>query len=247
MQSSVLSVAPQRLIALARPFQVKGAASAIGRCLSISLDVAVEAQRRRLGLDVKLVKWHVVNDPHFVDHWAVMLDDERVIDVTRAQVDGKNTLVCGINDYPANFKNRRVYPARLLTSVYQVSCPSSSVRLSDHFLWRCGTRLFAFDLAEALRARRLAMFAATLRIGATFLRCFLMASARHALDKRAKTLLGRLSSQLAIAGRNREPLAQLDDARAQTSSALAANPFVLNAGALAPVIDVACALVFLCR
>jgi hypothetical protein len=245
MQSSVLSIAPQRLVALARPFQVKGAGSAIGRCLSISLDVAVEAQRR-LGLDVKLVKWRVVNDPNFVDHWAVMLDDERVIDVTRVQVDGKNTLVCGINDYPANFRNRRVYPAHLLTSVYQVSSPSSSARLSDHFLWRCGTRLFAFDLAAALRERHLATFAATLRIGATFLRCFLMAVARRALDKRARTLLDRLPSQPAVARHSRERLARLDDPRAQTPSALAANPFVLKAGALAPVIDVACAMALLC-
>jgi hypothetical protein len=190
-----LRPAPQPIQAfttLARKFQILSADEAAGRCLSVSLEFALAAERQ-LGVDPQLVKWRVKDDPAYVDHWAVLLDSDNVIDLTRVQVDGSTKMICPIGDYPANYVNRRVYPTSLLGPAYLSRRAPGAARLSNTFLWSCGTRLLRHDLAAALRGRDLRGARAALDEFATFLTCFAISSLTRTLETRASRLLGRLS------------------------------------------------------
>lgn len=194
MTASVRQIAPQRLVSLARAFQIREAAEAAGRCLGATLDVALEAQAR-LGLDVNLIRWRVVADPHYMDHWAILLDDGRVLDPTRVQVDGKRLLVGPAQDYPPHFVDARVYPASMLAGRYRKAhrCPDG--RLGSGFMWSCAVSLLAHDLRAAARHHDAGAAAVALRSGLLFLRCFLLQGAKRALIRRAERLLARLSGE----------------------------------------------------
>ena len=181
----------QTFTSLARKFQILSKDEAAGRCLSVSLEFALAAQRQ-LDVDVELVKWRVKDDPDYVDHWAVLLDSDNVVDLTRVQVDGSTKMVCRIGDYPTNYVNRRVYPASLLGPAYPARRAPGAARLSNTFLWRCGTQLLRHDLAAALRGRDPRSARVALDEFTTFLTCFAISSLTRALEKRASRLLGRL-------------------------------------------------------
>jgi hypothetical protein len=143
-------------------------------------------------VDPQLVKWRVKDDPAYVDHWAVLLDADNVVDLTRVQVDGSTKLVCRIGDYPANYVNRRIYPAALLGPAYAARRAPGAARLSNAFLWTCGTTLLRHDLSAALRRREWRGGRAALDEFATFLTCFTFSCLTRALERRARRLLGRL-------------------------------------------------------
>lgn len=196
MPSAIQALRPapqpvQAFTSLARKFQIASADEAAGRCLSVSLEFALAA-RRLLDADVRLVKWRVKNDPAYLDHWAVLLDDDNVVDLTRVQVDGSTKLVCRIADYPANYVNRCVYPASLLAPAYMARRAPNAARLSNTFMWTCGTTLLRHDLAAALRRRDLRAVRAAVDEFTTFLVCLGFSSLTRALAKRASRLLGRL-------------------------------------------------------
>ena len=191
----------QRLVSLARRFETGRAGDAAGRCLSLSLEVALAA-RAQLGIDVQLVTWHVVGDPTYIDHWAVLLDDQTVIDPTRVQVDGRRRLLSPLADYPGHFSNRRVYPASLLLDAYAESETRGGTRLTNSFLWTCGTRQLRFDLAAAWRERKLGRAAAALSQARTFASCFVIGALTRAIEKRMLTLMGRLHTQPDLSARN---------------------------------------------
>ena len=189
-----LRPAPQAVRAftsLARKFQITSGSDAAGRCLSVSLEFALAAHRL-LDADVQLVKWRVKNDPAYLDHWAVLLNDENVVDLTRVQVDGSTKLACRIGDYPANYVNRCVYPASLLAPAYTSRRAPEAARLSNTFLWTCGTALLRHDLAASLRRRDLRVVRTAAGEFTTFLVSFGFSGLTRALEKRASRLLGRL-------------------------------------------------------
>lgn len=185
------SESTRRLVLLAERLQLTTAEEAAGHCLSVSLDFALAA-RQFYGLESRLVKWTVVGDRHYVDHWAVLLDDEHVLDMTHVQVDGRNTLVASIDSYPAHFRMARTYPAELLTDAYIESQEHGTGRFTSRFLWTCGARLFAHDLQAAFVSRELSNFGMALRQGAQFLGLFLMGCMTRWLEARARRLMRRL-------------------------------------------------------
>jgi hypothetical protein len=205
MTSAIVQLGAHRLISCAQPFQITQADEASGRCLSAALDFALAAKQGH-GIDVRLVKWHVAGDPNYVEHWAVLLDPGRVIDLTRVQVDGKRQLVHAIADYPCNYLECRIYPASLLMRTYAESVAPDDTRLPDRFLWACGTSLFGFDMAAAWRQRDAARAVAALRECRTFLVCFLLGRATRALERRARLLLARLHARPDVAGRCNKPV-----------------------------------------
>jgi hypothetical protein len=195
-----LELSTGRLVRLAKQFRVRKT-EAEGRCLSASLELA-EAALQRHGMRVELVKWHVADDPSYVDHWAVLLDADNVIDLTRVQVDGTLRLVSSIDAYPESFQRRRVYPASLLLDAYVEPGASDRARLSDRFMWQCGTRLFRFDMAEALRRRDIALAALAIREVATFINCFSFGWMRRVLEARSQMLLARLQQRPDVSARS---------------------------------------------
>jgi hypothetical protein len=182
-----------QLIELARKFQIRRIHEATGRCLSISLEFALAA-RARLGAEVMLVKWNVRDDPFYIDHWAVQLDEQNVLDLSRVQVDGSSALVCPVDGYPHNYQRRRTYPAALLLDEYVSTGASGRPRLSTRFMWICGTRLWRFDMAQAWRNASVRKAGTALTEFATFLSCFTLDASTRALEGRARRLLGRLYS-----------------------------------------------------
>ncbi len=128
----------QRLVSLAKRFQITRADEAAGHCLSLSLDFALVAKHLH-DIDVDLVKWTVADDPAYVDHWAVVLHGDTVIDLTRVQVDGTTHLTAAMVDYPANFRTPRIYPASLLARAYADARTQDSARLSNRskYLLQC--------------------------------------------------------------------------------------------------------------
>jgi len=188
------SIHTQRLVSLARRFQITRADEAAGHCLSLSLDFALVAKHLH-DIDVDLVKWTVADDPAYVDHWAVILHGDTVIDLTRVQVDGATHLTAAMADYPANFRSPRIYPASLLAKPYTDSRTQDNARLSNRFLWTCGTRLLAFDLKAAARHRDARHALLALREGRTFLGLFMLGCLTRALENRARKLMSRLHAQ----------------------------------------------------
>jgi hypothetical protein len=193
MSASILQFSSHSLIALAHGMRLRTADEAAGRCLAVSLDLTLAAHEQ-LGLATRVVKWRVTDDPHFVDHWAVMLDDDRVIDLTRVQVDGNARLVSRLADYPANYCDPRVYPAALLMHDYAKYGSTGEGRLSNRFMWTCGIRLLSHDLLDAARIGDVGSALSSLRESARFMGRFIVGCATRALDARARRLVDRLTS-----------------------------------------------------
>jgi len=209
---------------LARKFQILAADQAAGRCLSVSLEFALAA-RRQLGAEVQLVKWRVRDDPAYLDHWAVLLDNDTVVDLTHVQVDGSTKLVCRVTDYPSNYVNRCVYPAALLSAAYAARQAPHAARLSDGFLWTCGTRLLGHDLRASLRSLHGGRAVAALREFATFLACFAFGVLTRALERRASRLLGRLRPHADVSARTAfGDLSEFEPAGASGFGALTESP-----------------------
>jgi hypothetical protein len=189
------------LTALAKRLCITSRDEAAGRCLSASLDLAVQA-RERHGLEVTLVKWRVLGDPHFVDHWAVLHDADTVLDLTRVQVDGRRQLVCALNSYPANFVNQRLYPASVVLADYVASNPTKGSRLSNGFLWACGTALFRFDVTQAWHQRNFSLARAALHEAGTFVKCFATSGLTRWLENRSRQLIENLQAQPNVSARS---------------------------------------------
>jgi hypothetical protein len=197
----------QQLVLLARQLRITDLDQATGRCLAVSLQLALEAHRRD-GTEVNLVKWRVNDDPAYIDHWAVQFDDGRVLDLTRVQVDGTHEPVCSIDDYPAHYTHRRIYPASLLRDAYIEGGESTGQRLSNGFLWARGLALFCFDADVALQCRDPRLGIAALREFGFFLACFAISGLTHALEGRVERLLRRLHERADFSARaGGEPIA----------------------------------------
>jgi hypothetical protein len=191
----------RKMDSLARPLRLTRVDEAAGRCLSASLDLAHRALLQH-GVALQLVKWCVLGDPHYVDHWAVLRDADSVWDVTRIQVDARRELVYGLDSYPPNFQNRRIYPASLLLAQYTPASTDSSPRLPSHFLWHCGTSLLRFDLGQAWQQRSLSLAWSTALEGGRFLKYFWTASFTRWLEQRSRQLLTRLQAQPTLSARS---------------------------------------------
>ena len=190
-----LAVAPsfscRQIVALAQTLNVTHAEAAAGRCLALSLELASEALREH-GLQLELVTWRVRGDPTYADHWAVQLDDDHVVDLTRVQVDGSTRLVSPLDDYPRHYVRRRVYPARLLLGAYGEPGAADGALLSPRFMWGCRMRLLRFDFGRAVRELNVVGLASALREAVAFLGCFGVACLLHRLHGREITLRARL-------------------------------------------------------
>lgn len=88
--------------------EIEGAA---GRCFWAALAFARFAENN--GYSVELIRWSLTNELLFDDHWAVVMHGGRIIDHTRAQVDGLPGLFWHVSHYPSNYLAPRRYPASL--------------------------------------------------------------------------------------------------------------------------------------
>ena len=164
------------------------AEDAFGRCLSLSLELGVVALQERP--DVQLVVWHVTNDCNFLDHWALLVGEREVIDVTRVQVDGRTDLLHDIADYPVNFRTPSRYPAAPLVAQY-IKCEShQGDRFSPGFIWKFRGLIFRHDVGQALRGMHLRQAARAVGAFCKFAWVYSLGRLLEHMQTRQRTLLG---------------------------------------------------------
>lgn len=180
-----------RILALARSLHATQVADAEGRCLALSLELAANA-RDQLGLDLQLVKWRVQGDPKYLDHWAVMLSDSEVLDLTRVQVDGRTSLLAPLDGYPMNYVERRHYRASVVLGGTPRPPAASHGRIHPRLLWSCAHRMMKHDLRKAWQDRCGRSTVAALRYGLSFTLWLSMREITLRMEQRAAQLSARL-------------------------------------------------------
>jgi len=140
------------LLQAARRFHLTHYGDAFGRCFAHVLGVAQAAKRQ--GLAVELVRWDIIGDRDFYDHWAVSCGEDVVIDPTHVQVDGDSGLLQAVTSYPAHFKNLRRYPAALLLPLFDALDVGRCDHMPFRFMWQSGLALLRHDMRRACRERQ---------------------------------------------------------------------------------------------
>jgi hypothetical protein len=187
-----------RLLKLARSLAVRDPRAASGLCLARSLEFAhVAASKGHTGL--QLVRWRVQGDPQFLDHWAVWLDEDFVIDLTRAQVDGQTHIAGPAHAYPSNYTHSRHYPAELLLPDLPWKAAGSLGPLSRPHLTRMAARLLHHDCARAWALRSPRWAAESLLTFGSFHAWLAVRDATRMLRARAAELTQILASQPSFA------------------------------------------------
>jgi hypothetical protein len=183
-----------RVLALARPLRAASRAEASGRCLVLSLQLA-EQVRAASGKDVELVRWRVLDDPHFRDHWAVWLDEQTVVDPTRVQVDGLTDLAFAADSYPANYVDIHRYPAAMLLADFDAVLHDAP---GDVMPRRClqafARHILLHDLREAWARHSARAALAALRDYGDYIWWLNLRDLRVWLKRRAQTLSQRLDN-----------------------------------------------------
>ena len=131
----------------------RDAESARGRCLDATVELGREALRLGVAQQVAFVRWHVLNDPDFMEHWALVLDDGRVIDPTAVQVDGDPRALRRMDEYPANYVSPRRYPVDSLVPMLDAGEPANGWRYSRRQMWSLHRWMFRHDVQAGVRAR----------------------------------------------------------------------------------------------
>ena len=133
--------------------RVRDAAGARGHCLDATVELGREALRLGFSQRVAFVRWHVLDDPEFMEHWALALDDGRVIDPTAAQVDGDPRALRRMDEYPVNYVSPRHYPVDGMVPLLETLESAHGLRYSRRQLWLLHRWLFRHDIRAAVRAR----------------------------------------------------------------------------------------------
>jgi hypothetical protein len=190
----------KRLLRIAQALRARTPAQAKGFCYASTMEFSLAA--RHEGLHTDVVVWSVRDDPDFLEHWAVLLGKDQVVDLTRQQVDGRNGVSFHVDDYPANFVRRRAYPAQLFLPGYEAQLSTlerargqQSVGQVCHWRWLmlrhdcCGNPL--------LRLPRIAHAAASLLKAAVV---GLLHASTVAMRQRRDRLMSRLMTATAHPG-----------------------------------------------
>ena len=215
--SETVSIHKTRVLNLARRMRAPDRESALGRCLVLSLQLAEAAQVAQC-TDLQLVRWRVLDDDQFRDHWAVWLDPETVVDLTRIQVDGRCQVLGPASGYPPNYVEPRRYPARLLLQGHCSSAASAKHGvMRRRYLLALAWRMLEHD-ARAARAQRAGSLAwAACSEYGNFVWWLTLRDLKNGLRDRAMTLTRRLENQPEYAARD----APAAEAAAATDRALA--------------------------
>ena len=141
------------LLDYARQHHVRAEHFASGLCLDASLDLARQAHALGLGDQVAFVRWRVVGDARFRDHWALAIGGERVLDMTAVQIDGNAEPLRGLDSYTGALTSRRTYPLNLLFELVDRDEPSHTAIRSypRRLVWRIQCTLAGYDAKRSLR------------------------------------------------------------------------------------------------
>ena len=130
------------LLHLARRMKIRNRRQAVGRCFGTSLACAAAANRK--GVHVSLIRWKVLNDREYADHWAIRFSETLALDLTSAQFDVHADVVQNIETYPDNFMEPMEYPFGLFAEV----CANNSdlKQLTTKSMLGVYVRMFIHDI-----------------------------------------------------------------------------------------------------
>lgn len=115
---------------------------ACGCCFDASLSFALELSQK--GQQLVLIRWRVLHDLKFADHWAIKLNENFSVDLTSIQFDTAGEVLQKIESYPQNFVSRMEYPVEIFSTIK--TRDSQSHRLSMSVMWTVHTATFGYDL-----------------------------------------------------------------------------------------------------
>lgn len=161
------------LIAAAQQRRISSPDAAAGMCLTASIEFALAA--RKLA-PLQLVRWRVVKDPAYCEHWAICFTEGEVLDLTHVQVDGDARPVHALGTYPAHYRHPRLYPCELLTELFA----QDGRAVYWHTLARARLRIHGFDIRQARWPQKPVEL---VRAGGDLLR-YALVTAGHALFER---------------------------------------------------------------
>jgi len=165
-----------------------------GTCLHATLELAVEARRLGLGARASIVRWALRRDPAFTEHWALVLEDGRVLDTTAVQVDGDPRPLRTLDEYPAKFQSPRRYPMETILSTMSHNVLTADDRYPRRLIWRLHWRLFLHDAGNGVRSMAPRELCEAL---VAILRCGFALAISYLIDcaaARAQTLMRRTIS-----------------------------------------------------
>lgn len=133
------------------------------------------------------------DDLDYLEHWAVVTEGGRVLDLTAVQVDGDPRPSRRVDEYPANYVRPRLYPASVVLSAMSGDVLTPDHRYLRWQLWGLNLQLFRHDAAQALwSASPRALFEAVAALSC----CGFSLSTGYLLDRalaRTAALMGRLN------------------------------------------------------
>jgi hypothetical protein len=191
------------IVRLAGRLRADTARLARGRCLALSLELCRQAQAQ--GIALRLVVWSVAGDPHYCDHWAVLLEDGSVLDLTRVQVDGSPRLIHELHAYPATYRRPRVYPAAGLLPTYERFRCGTRGQLPQAFLYATRWLLLQHDVCDVLKFQGLARVVHSTLSLARFCATQALGAWRTRLLQRRQALQDLGTPQRAVASRLAPP------------------------------------------
>lgn len=111
------------------------------------------------GHSVQLIRWEVYDSGPYSDHWAVVLNGNRLIDLTRSQVDGQTGLFWHTTSYPDGYFCARRYPAMLFLKEYRcLSFTRGQRRFPQSFLNSITVARAQFDAIHVRPTPKMQMF-----------------------------------------------------------------------------------------
>jgi len=169
---------------------LSSAHEARGVCLWASVELAAHADRLGLTDQVSLLRWRLSDDPDFVEHWALKVTEDRVLDLTAVQVDGNPTPWRLLDSYPPHYGKPRQYPIPLVLPHARPGAEGG--RVERRVIWRLHSALAKYEVSCAYRRGAVSeMAAAGLRLGVESMRLGLGYVLERAID-RLSHLLRRL-------------------------------------------------------
>jgi hypothetical protein len=139
------------MLRLAKKLKIQNNGNVDGHCLYMSLLFAKTAKRQ--GISVSLLRWTVLRDDQFADHWAVKFSDDVALDLTSIQFDPKGTILQKINAYPGNFVHPMTYPATIFADA---QLPRGDLlRFPISTMWVLYKKIFKQDIRSAYKAKTL--------------------------------------------------------------------------------------------
>ena len=178
------------ILQVAKKMHESNCECSIGRCFGSSL--AFASGLRQMGVQIVLIRWRVLRDKQFADHWAIRLNQDFAIDLTSIQFEMQGKVLQKIKSYPENFVNLREYPFQIFLEQYERECGGGANQFSAQSMLRFSLAMFNYDLVRASSERKWLHMATLLsRFAGEFF--FLAAGSLNAwAKKRKEELLSKL-------------------------------------------------------